>query len=204
MTPKEAIDRIAELLSLKFAKHSFATTSLTDGTEITNNLDEEFKIGQELFVVNESTLSPAPEGKHETREGLVLTVDSSSVIIAIEQKATEAPANEDGNASTETTQEGMEEEVAVEVPEAVSDVLTEDVVQAVVEALAPVVEEVKAISEEMKKLKEKMQADYSALKTDFESFKKQPEKFSVAEVKKTFTDTALDYKLDVIKGFKRK
>jgi len=202
MTAKEAIERISELLNLKFGQQKFATTSLVDGTEITNNLDEEFKIGQELFIVNESTLSPAPEGKHETREGLLLTVDSSSVIIAIEQKATEAPANEGGDASVETTDEAMAEEIEVEVPTEAADVMTEEVVQAVVEALAPIVEEIKMISEEMKKMKEKMMNDYSALKSDFDSFKKSPEKFSIME-KKTFKSSAEDYKLDIIKSFKK-
>ena len=106
MNAKEAIEKIAKLLNLEFGKvETFATTSLTDGTEITNNLDEEFKIGQELFIVNESTLSPAPEGKHTTREGLVITVDSSSIIIAMEQEASEAPANEEGESEVEVEDE---------------------------------------------------------------------------------------------------
>lgn len=106
MNAKEAIEKIAKLLNLEFGKvENFATTSLTDGTEVTNNLDEEFKIGQELFIVNESTLSPAPEGKHTTREGLVITVDSSSIIIAMEQEASEAPANEEGESEVEVEDE---------------------------------------------------------------------------------------------------
>lgn len=85
MTAKEAVERIQELLNIKFGKKvEFASTKLTDGTEITNNLEDEFSIGQELFIVGESTLTPAPAGSHTTREGLIITVDSSSVIIAIE------------------------------------------------------------------------------------------------------------------------
>ena len=101
MNAKDAIEKIAKLLNLEFGKEEFATTKLTDGTEVTNNLDDEFKIGQELFVVNESTLSPAPEGKHTTREGLVITVDSSSVIIAMEQETEEAPANDEDKSEVE-------------------------------------------------------------------------------------------------------
>ena len=103
MNAKDAIDKIVSLLNLEFGKkeESFATTKLSDGTEVTNNLDDEFKIGQELFVVGESTLSPAPEGRHTTREGLVLVVDSSSVIIAMEQETEEAPANEEGESEVE-------------------------------------------------------------------------------------------------------
>jgi len=107
MNAKEAIDKIVKLLNLEFGKteETFATTTLTTGEEVTNNMDEEFKIGQELFVVGESTLTPAPEGKHTTREGLVLTVDSSSVIIAMEQETAEAPANEEGESEVEVEDE---------------------------------------------------------------------------------------------------
>jgi len=105
MNAKQAIDKIVKLLNLEFGSNEqefdFATTKLVDGTEVTNNMDEEFKIGQELYVVNEATLSPAPEGRHETREGLMLVVDSSSIIIAMEQKTDEAPANEEGESEVE-------------------------------------------------------------------------------------------------------
>ena len=204
MTAKEAVDRIAELLNLKFSSsQKFATTKLEDGTEITNNLDEEFKIGQELYVVGESTLTPAPAGKHTTREGLVLTVDAESIIIAMEDKTTEAPANEEGKPEEEVKEEGMSEEVEVEVPTEAADVMTEEVVQAVVEALAPIVEEVKTLTEEMKKMKEMYEAKYSSLKEEFTSFKRQPQKFSVTEVKKNFKDNATDYKLEIIKAFQK-
>jgi len=204
MTAKEAVDRIAELLNLKFSSsQKFATTKLEDGTEITNNLDEEFKIGQELYVVGESTLTPAPAGKHTTREGLVLTVDAESIIIAMEDKTTEAPANEEGKPEEEVKEEGMSEEVEVEVPTEAADVMTEEVVQAVVEALAPIVEEVKTLTEEMKKMKEMYEAKYSSLKEEFTNFKRQPQKFSVTEVKKNFKDNATDYKLEIIKAFQK-
>lgn len=85
MDAKTAINKIAELLSLKFKSEKFYSTKLTDGTEVTNNVEEDFKIGQVLYVVGESTLTPAPAGSHVTREGLKLTVDSESVIIAIEE-----------------------------------------------------------------------------------------------------------------------
>jgi hypothetical protein len=202
MTAKEAVERIGELLNLKFGKAlQFATTKLEDGTEVTNNLDEEFKIGQELFIVGESTLTPAPSGKHTTREGLVITVDAESVIIAMEEKTTEAPANAESKPETEVKEEGMSE-VEVDVPEVVGDVMTEDVIQAVVEALAPIVEEVKTLTEEMKKMKE-MYGKYSSLEEDFNSFKKQPQRFSVTEVKKTFKESIDDYKLQVIKAMQK-
>lgn len=84
MTAKEAINKIADLLKISFKAEKFYSTKLEDGTEITNNMEEDFAIGQVLYVVGESTLTPAPAGTHTTREGLKLTIDTESVIIAIE------------------------------------------------------------------------------------------------------------------------
>jgi len=64
MKAHEAINKIKEMLNLSFKKESFATTALDDGTEVTNNLDSDFMIGQILYVVGESTLTPAPAGSH--------------------------------------------------------------------------------------------------------------------------------------------
>jgi len=91
MNATQAIEKIVNLLGLKFQKENFYKTQLVDGeTEVTNNYDGEFQVGQSLYVVKESTLVPAPEGSHETREGLVLTVDAESTIVKIESKIDEA------------------------------------------------------------------------------------------------------------------
>lgn len=86
MNAKQAIDKIADLLGFKFKKESFYSTKIEDGSEITNNLDGDFKIGDELYKVGESTLMPLEAGTYVTREGLKLTVDTSSVIVAIESE----------------------------------------------------------------------------------------------------------------------
>lgn len=95
MNAKQAIEKIAELLKFSFKAEKFYSTKLEDGTEITNNLDEDLKIGQELYIVGESTLTPAPAGTHLTREGLKVTVDSGSVIISLETKDSEDDATEE-------------------------------------------------------------------------------------------------------------
>jgi len=93
MKASEAIKKIQELLGLEFSavKESFATTFLTDETtQITNNLEKEtFEVGDTLYIVGETTLSPAPSGSHETREGLILDVNEESVITAIRVKEAE-------------------------------------------------------------------------------------------------------------------
>jgi hypothetical protein len=197
MNSKDAIKKIKDVLGLSFKKESFASTSLTDGTEVTNNLDSEFMIGQVLYVVGESTLTPAPAGTHETREGWKITVDSESVIVSIE--GTDAVAEDE--TTTETTEENMSEESEAIVEETPVDV-KDEVIAEVIDALLPLVEEVKALAEEMKKMKTKMEQEMGSLKKDFDSFKKSPEKFSVVE-KKTYKESLDDYKLDLIKTLRR-
>ena len=91
MNATEALNKIVNLLGLRFKKESFFKTRLEDGqTEVTNNLDEELMVGQTLYVVGEATLQPAPMGTHTTREGLVLTLDEESTITKIEVTTAEA------------------------------------------------------------------------------------------------------------------
>jgi hypothetical protein len=88
MNAAQAIDNIVKMLGLQFKKETFKSTFLVDGTtEVTNNMeDEDFQPGQSLYIVKESTLAPAPEGSHETRDGVVITLDSESVIITVSKK----------------------------------------------------------------------------------------------------------------------
>lgn len=107
MNAAQAIDNIVKMLGLQFKKETFKSTFLTDGaTEVTNNMEDDFQPGQTLYVVKESTLAPAPEGSHETREGVVITVDSESVIIAVSQKdiADEAEVKEEAGKEMEYTE----------------------------------------------------------------------------------------------------
>jgi hypothetical protein len=86
MNASEAITKIADLLGMKFKRESFMVTKLVDGTtEITNNKEDLFNVGDELFIVEDSILKPAPAGVHTTREGVVLTVGEDSVISKIEK-----------------------------------------------------------------------------------------------------------------------
>jgi hypothetical protein len=97
MNATQAIDSIVKLLGLQFKKETFASTFLEDGTEVTNNSESELAIGQTLYIVKESTLVPAPAGDHTTREGLVVSVDEESTIIAIASKEVEKTEVESGD-----------------------------------------------------------------------------------------------------------
>ena len=207
MNAKQAIDKIAELLKFTFKSEKFYSTKLQDGTEVTNNLDEDFKIGQVLYVVGESTLTPAPVGTHITRENLKVTVDSESVIIAIESGDVIA---EDEAESTETQEEQVLKSNSFEVSETGIVEEPEEEVEKeeganlddLLKLLVPMVEEMKKLKTQMDSMKEMMSAEVSALKTDFDSFKKSPEKFSVVE-KKTYKESFDDYKLDIIKSLRK-
>lgn len=87
MTANEAISKIAEMLGMKFKSEKFFQTKLVDNTTIvTNNQEGPFSIGEELMIVGEDGLmTPAPSGRHETREGLILTVGEDSKISMIEK-----------------------------------------------------------------------------------------------------------------------
>ena len=100
MDATTAINNIRKMLGLQFKKETFKSTFLVDGsTEVTNNMEDDFQVGQTLYVVKESTLAPAPEGSHETRDGLVISVDTESTIIAITSKDTSTDAEVEQEAS---------------------------------------------------------------------------------------------------------
>lgn len=112
MNPTEALNRIVDLLGLKFKSEAFAVTKLEDGvTEITNNKngdDADFAIGDVVYIIKESTLIPAPEGDHVTREGIKITLDASSVITKMEEKMEEKEDSvEEAETEIETEKEDM-------------------------------------------------------------------------------------------------
>lgn len=88
MNATEAINRIADLLGMKFKSEKFFQTKLVDGmTTITNNIEAPFSVGDSLFVVgDDSIMTPAPAGTHETREGIILIVKEDGKISTIEEK----------------------------------------------------------------------------------------------------------------------
>ncbi len=103
MNATEAINKIAELLGLKFKSEKFMITKLVDGTTtVTNNQDGPFAIGDELFIMgDDSILKPAPSGSHKTREGLIITIGEDSVISKIEDEPKEEVSSPINEASTE-------------------------------------------------------------------------------------------------------
>ena len=100
MNAQEALQKISTLLNLNFNSKTekFFTTKLVDGiTEITNNKMESFQIGDEVYVVGESTLAPALEGDYITREGIMMSLDTMGKILSMG----EMPEDESGTTEIE-------------------------------------------------------------------------------------------------------
>lgn len=74
-----------------------AEAKLVDGTIIRTEGDE-FKVGDQLFVVSEDGVVPAPEGMHETTDGMVIVCDAAGII-------TDVRKMEDGEVENEELSE---------------------------------------------------------------------------------------------------
>ena len=72
-----------------------AEATLVDGTVV--KTEGEFEVGKQLFVVTEEGDIPAPEGLHETTEGIIVGVDEAGIIVSIEEPAEEVVAEEKEN-----------------------------------------------------------------------------------------------------------
>lgn len=135
MNSKEVLKEIRTILGFTEDKKGvkMATATLVDGTIV--EYDGELAVGTEIFVQTGEGLISAPDAVHEVEGGLLVTTEGGIVTEIVEPTEVEL------------------EEVAVEVPEEVSAVVTAEVLEAIAEALAPVLEEVAMLKEEMKKMK---------------------------------------------------
>lgn len=158
----KAVSEIKSLMK-KFgflSEDKFAEAKLVDGTVI--EIDGEVAEGSKVYVVTEEGSVPAPDATHELESGEKVTTQDG-IIVSIEAPASEEEEVLEEEVIEEEKVEEMEEEVVeVEVPAAAAEV-SEEVVQEIVDAIAPVLEEVAKLGEELKKMKE-----------DYEKFRKEP------------------------------
>lgn len=126
-----------------------AEATLVDGTVVMT--EGELAPGATLYVkVEDGEMPFAPEGLHETTEGLLITVGANGEIAAIEEKAEEAVTAED------IVEEEMEEEepkAEVEI-----DMEVKDLVEAIADMIKPQVEVIEELKEEIATLKAKFSA----------------------------------------------
>jgi hypothetical protein len=137
MNSKEVLKEIRTILGFSEEPKKeleMAEATLVDGTLI--SYDGELAVGTEIFVQTGEGLIPAPDAVHEVEGGLLVTTENGIVTEIVEPVA-----------------EVALEEVAVEVPEEVSAVVTGEVLEAIAEAISPVLEEIAMLKEEMKRMK---------------------------------------------------
>lgn len=125
-----------------------AEATLLDGTKF--EVDGEFEVGKQAFVVtSEGERVEAPEGKHETTEGVVFTTDRVGVITAIDEV-------KDGEAEEV-------EEVEAELEAETTIALDADTVQALVTALDSIQSGLEAV-----------EAKINATQEEFHAFRNEP------------------------------
>lgn len=210
MNANQTINKIVNLLGLKFKRDKFYSTVLVDGeTEVTNNLDELFQIGQTLYVVGESTLSPAPVGEHETREGLIILVDEESTIVELKEKS---------EGETETTEENLDvvEDIAIDkiaeiidelTPESVTPEMAEEIAEKILDVVENDIESFKTSMTEilamMNSMNGKFKTEINALREEIKTFKNSPERKPI-ERKANFKESFEDFKVDFLKEIRNK
>jgi len=148
-------------------KEKFTEATLADGTKISNMVDADFEVGQELHVHTEAgEMVVAPSGEHTTESGIVITVDGEGKITGVKHPDAE------GEGSLEASP--VSEEMAEVDPGVVTseDVATGDesesfedgdvreaIISAIAEVVAPELEMLKA---KMSEMEEQMKKHYSA------------------------------------------
>jgi hypothetical protein len=157
MTAKEAIKQISVMLGVAQAGETTETIvevqlaeyELVDGTKVRCEGDS-LEVGKQLFVITDEGDVRAPEGKHQTKDGIVISVDAEGVITGLDEVEEEEASADEVEAELEATEE-------------TTITLSEEVVGKVMEALT-------TISADIEALKGRVDATDEA----FHSFKNEP------------------------------
>lgn len=141
-------ETVEETVVMEETKVEFATATLADGTEI--KVEGEFEEGKACFVETEEGDIPAPAGKHQMADDMLITIDESGQIVAIEEVAAEevTDAVEEVEMEEEVKEEEAMEEEEVEVSMA----------EEVVEMLKPYFEEISDLKKKVEEMEGKFQA----------------------------------------------
>jgi len=158
---KNKLNQIRVVLGMEV---KLASEELVDGTIVEA---EAFEEGYPLFVKSEAGDTPAPQGRHETKSGLIVEVDENGKIVSVEEKATEEL--EDEEVKEEVKVEAEEEKVEVEVESETEDE-SEEVEDKVKEILEKIVMSVEEIAVEVADVKEKV----AMMEEKYAKFAKEP------------------------------
>ena len=170
----------------EITKETFAAGELIDGTKVNNGSDKEFEVGDSLFVETEAGETvDAPSGEHELKDGTVVVVDGEGKITGLRKPdetgqgslAEELP--DSGPAKILNEEEKLSEETEVELAdnaiEEAGDLpmaehsdeeeameehgIKEEIIEAIMGEIAPMMDEMKAKLEEHE---QKMKEHYSS------------------------------------------
>jgi len=129
---------LTEVPAVKATKEMFADAKLADGTEISNDKESDFAVGDDLFVKDsEGQWVQAPSGEHTSESGIVLTVDGEGKITGVKYP--------------DQAGEGSLVEMYEEEGTAAEDIAADVLEEAISEGMSPgdVIETVKAVIEEV-------------------------------------------------------
>ena len=164
---------------------NFQSAKLVDGTPISNKSEDEFEVGQEVYVTTEAGEEVlAPSGEHALDNGDVLVIDGEGKITGLHKPEETGQGSLSKEDTAEETLAEVKEEEAVELADAIdeSDALPmseheeeemdehgeqkSEIIEAIMEEIAPKIEEMQKKLEEhevkMAEHEEKMKEHYSA------------------------------------------
>ena len=182
----ETEEKVEETVEIKAAE-----ATLVDGTEVYT--EGELETGAILFVRAGEGVSEdpfAPEGVHETTEGLLITVGENGEISSIEEQAPVEAEDKEEEVEVEMEDEKEKEEK--------KEFDAEELLEGVANLLQPYTEEIKELKEELSVLTSRFNdvADEPAAKKVRNTFSQD------AETQKSLTERRLESLISIRKGKK--
>jgi Mg2+ and Co2+ transporter CorA len=144
----KATDLLEKIQTLLRAKVNLAEMTLENGTILEA---ESFATGESVFIKTDDERVALPIGEYTLEDGRMLIVEEEGIIAEIKEEAT-MPAEELAEVEVEVEPESYD------TPKEAEQV--EDVLQAVVEAIAPEIEKIQQEVAEMKKQLEEVKMEY--------------------------------------------
>ena len=145
----KATDLLEKIKTLLSAKVNLAEMILENGTILEA---ESFATGESVFIKSDDDRVALPIGEYTLEDGRMLIVEEEGIIAEIKEETAEMPAEELAEVEVEVEPESYD------TPKAAEQV--EDVLQAVVEAIAPEIEKIQQEVTEMKKELEEVKMQY--------------------------------------------
>jgi hypothetical protein len=145
----KATDLLEKIKTLLSAKVNLAEMTLENGTILEA---ESFATGESVFIKSDDDRVALPIGEYTLEDGRMLIVEEEGIIAEIKEETAEMPAEELAEVEVEVEPESYDSPKEAEQ--------VEDVLQAVVEAIAPEIEKIQQEVAEMKKDIEEVKMQY--------------------------------------------